>query len=345
MAAAGQLVRRSAGAFRLAGDQEILDEAITILTAVITHSQPGQDSYRIRANSLATAWQMRYELSGDHADIDQSIELLRQAAEDGAGGGVATALLHNLSAAYWRRFKADGDVGDLDLAEEADRRALAGGGGRRRARCRTPGDWALRRSMRNWSRPSSPTRRSTGNHPAGRLDPDGGPVAAGGAHPPPVPSSRSVTPATYCPAPISTGAESRSICSVFGLHRTLQASYPSRPGRSLDSCVNRRGKGRRHRSLRCRTRSPSRGRNRPACRPFSCLGHRDRHAPEDPRSQPGRSQHGGRRACGRTWPVDRHETPVGYEPHCEQRTYGSAGYRAADPGSHRLARQLHLDLS
>jgi hypothetical protein len=115
--------------FRLAGDQEILDEAITILTAVITHSQPGQDSYRIRANSLAAAWQMRYELSGDHADIDQSIELLRQAAEDGAGGAVATALLHNLSAAYWRRFKADGDVGDLDLAEEADRRALAGGGG------------------------------------------------------------------------------------------------------------------------------------------------------------------------------------------------------------------------
>jgi hypothetical protein len=52
--------------------------------------------------------------------------------------------------------------------------------------------------------------------------------AAGGAHPPPVPSSRSVTPATYCPAPISTVAESHSICSVFGLYRTPNTSYPMR---------------------------------------------------------------------------------------------------------------------
>jgi len=115
--------------FRVSGQRDVLDEAIVNLTSVLTLSQPGQDSYRIRSNSLAAAWQMRYDLSGDPADLDHSVELLRQAVDDGPADSIVLALLHNLSAAYWRRFKAAGDARDLDLAEQADRRALSAGGG------------------------------------------------------------------------------------------------------------------------------------------------------------------------------------------------------------------------
>lgn len=81
--------------FRVSGHRHVLDEAIVNLTSVFALSQPGQDSYRIRSNSLAAAWQMRYDLSGDHADLDRSVELLRRAVDNGPADGVAVALLHN----------------------------------------------------------------------------------------------------------------------------------------------------------------------------------------------------------------------------------------------------------
>jgi hypothetical protein len=119
---AAALIRR----YQRGGKVRDLDEAIGVLQGdpfwePAAQPAPGQDAEHVTA--LALALRLRFSASGQRADLDEAVELIRDTSTESASALQRAALRHEFSAILGLRYALTGDLDDLDAAIEAARAA------------------------------------------------------------------------------------------------------------------------------------------------------------------------------------------------------------------------------
>ena len=93
-----------------------------LILEAIPDDDPGLFRFRVL---LGSAHKMRFALTGDHAELDETIAVIEQAiASVPAGDPMLPSALMTLSEAQWDRFEYAGDPADLDQAIALSRRAM-----------------------------------------------------------------------------------------------------------------------------------------------------------------------------------------------------------------------------
>lgn len=107
------------------GSPSALDQAITCFELAVDASSSRDPEHHTRLSNLGAAYNMRFRIGGQEADLDRAIDLLDQATSD---SGSLPVTWSNLGMAYQVRFKHQGLIPDLDRALDCFERALAGTG-------------------------------------------------------------------------------------------------------------------------------------------------------------------------------------------------------------------------